>query len=347
MSAVMFGGRTMQNLRGDRTPAARHDLKRGPATSRGARLSHTSCGRTARVSEVRPDVSVGRIAATSEEDWMPTATLNGLKHHYVDEGSGAPIFFLHGAGGSHQQFTDEHTPAISKTFRCISTDARGMGGSAHVATMPVTAWVDDQLALMDHLQIEKAHICGSSRGSRVALRFAIEHPGRVKSLLLDGPIIAMTEVGDEALNRNAGDGSRLPPSLQEDNRRRHGDDWMDVVRNYFNLRNLPGLQRYLNTRDEVHTIECPVLVMHGDVDDGTHPLASTFELFAKLGRARLCILPDIGGYSVNRFGGAAFARTVVDWVQKLETGHEITNAFATYDSCRSKLANLLTEVVAR
>src|SRR5437867_3143524 len=179
---------------------------------------------------------------------MPTVTINGLKHHYVDEGSGAPIFFLHGAGGSHHQFTDEHTPTISKTFRCISTDARGMGGSEHVATMPSTAWVDDQLALMDHLQIDRAHICGSSRGSRVALRFAIQYPVRVKSLLLDGPIIAMTEAGDASLNRNAGDGSRLPPEQQEENRRRHGDDWMDVVRNYFNLRNLPGLQSYLNTR---------------------------------------------------------------------------------------------------
>lgn len=278
---------------------------------------------------------------------MPTTTINGLKHHYVDEGSGALIFFLHGATGSHHQFTDEHTPTISKRFRCISTDARGMGGSAHVETMPATAWVDDQLALMDHLKIDEAHICGSSRGSRVALRFAIQYPDRVKSLLLDGPIIAMTEAGDASLNRNAGDGSRLPASQQEQNRRRHGDDWMDVVRNYFNLRNLPGLQSYLNTRDEVERIECPVLLMHGDVDDGTHPLASTLELFARLKRARMCILPDIGGYSVNRFGGAVFARIVIDWVEKLESGHEVTNAFAAYDSCRSTLANLLTGVIAR
>lgn len=278
---------------------------------------------------------------------MPVATINGLTHHYADEGSGAPIFFLHGATGSHHQFTDEHTPSISKRFRCISTDARGMGGSAHVATMPVTAWVDDQLALMDHLQIHQAHICGSSRGSRVALRFAILYPERVKSLLLDGPIIAMTEAGDASLNRNAGDARRLPQAQQDENRRRHGEDWMDVVRNYFNLRNLPGLQSYLNTRDEVHNIKCPVLLMHGDVDDGTHPLASTFELFARLERARLCILPDIGGYSVNRFGGAAFARAVIDWVEKLESGGDVPNAFAAYDSCRPKLANLLTDVIAR
>jgi hypothetical protein len=76
-------------------------------------------------------------------------------------------------------------------------------------------------------------------------------------------------------------------------------------------------------------------------------LASTFELFARLERARLCILPDIGGYSVNRFGGPAFARVVIDWVGKLESGKDVPNAFAQYDSCRAGLANLLSGVVAR
>jgi len=278
-----------------------------------------------------------------------TITLNGLKHSYTDEGTGAPIFFLHGATGSHHQFTDEHTPSISQQFRCIATDARGLGGSEHVSTMPYTAWVDDQLALMDHLGIEKAHICGSSRGSRVALRFALEHPERVTSLILDAAIIAMNEAGDANLNRNGGDGSRLPPEAQADNLRRHGADWMDVVRNYFGLRNLPGLQTYLNTRDEVDKIECPVLLMHADIDDGTHPLASTLELFARLPRARLCIIPILPGYSLNRFGHEAFSREVIRWVTKVESGEEIKNAFDAFDSCRDKLANLMAagDVIVR
>ena len=281
---------------------------------------------------------------------MPTATINGLKHHYVDEGpEGAPaIVFQHGATGSHHQFTEEHTPTISKKYRCICDDARGLGGSEHVTTMPYTAWVDDLLGLMDHLKLESAHIAGSSRGSRVALRFAIEHPDRVTSLILDGAIIAMTETGDASLNRNAGDGSRLNPAQQEENRRRHGDDWRDVVRNYFNMRNIPGLQTYLNTRDDVHKITCPVLIMHGDGDDGTHPIASTLELFARLERARLAIVPLLPGYSVNRFGGPKlFPELVLNWVDHIESGKEVTNAFASFDSCREQLTDLLRGVVAR
>ncbi len=280
---------------------------------------------------------------------MPIATINGLKHHYVDEGPrDAPaIVFLHGATGSHHQFTAEHTPTISKKYRCLSDDARGMGGSEHVATMPHTAWVDDLLGLMDHLQLDQAHIMGSSRGSRVALRFALQHPDRVKSLILDGAIIAMNEAGDVSLNRGAGDGSRLPPAQQEEHRLRHGEDWMDVVRNYFQLRNLPGLQSYLNTRDEVHNIRCPVLIMHADVDDGTHPLASTLELFARLERARLAILPLVPGYSLNRFGGLKFAELVMEWVDYIESGKEVENAFSSYDSCRESLKTLLRDVVAR
>lgn len=280
---------------------------------------------------------------------MPVATINGLKHHYVDEGPrNAPaIIFQHGATGSHHQFTEEHTPPIARKYRCISDDARGLGGSEHVATMPYTAWVDDLLGLMDHLKLDTAHIVGSSRGSRVALRFALEHPDRAKSLIVDGPIIAMTEAGDASLNRNAGDGSRLPPAQQEENRRRHGEDWMDVVQNYFNLRNLPGLQSYLNTRDEVHKIQCPVLLMHADIDDGTHTLASMFELFARLERARMAIVPLIPGYSVNRFGGPKFAELVLNWVDHIESGKEVKNAFADFDSCRESLKNLVRDVVTR
>ncbi len=280
---------------------------------------------------------------------MPVATINGLDHHYVDEGpsDAPPIIFQHGATGSHHQFTEEHTPAISRTYRCISDDARGMGRSAHVATMPPTAWVDDLLGLMDHLKLENAHIAGSSRGSRVALRFALQYPDRVRSLILDGAIIAMNEAGDASLNRNAGDGSRLAPAQQEENRQRHGEDWMDVVRNYFNLRNVPGLQSYLNTRDEVHKIQCPVLIMHGDVDDGTHPLASTLELFTRLERARLAIVPLLPGYSVNRFGGLKFSELVLNWVDHIESGKEVENAFKGFDSCREPLKDLLQGVVAR
>lgn len=280
---------------------------------------------------------------------MPIATINGLKHHYVDEGPGdtPAIVFLHGATGSHHQFTEEHTPTIAQKYRCISDDARGMGGSEHVATMPPTAWVDDLLGLMDHLQLDQAHVMGSSRGSRVALRFALQYPERVRSLILDGAIIAMNEAGDASLNRGAGDGSRLPPAQQEEHRLRHGDDWMDVVRNYFQLRNLPGLQSYLNTRDEVHNIHCPVLVMHADVDDGTHPLASTLELFARLDRGRLAILPLVPGYSLNRFGGPKFAPLVLEWVDYVESGKEVQNAFASYDSCRETLKTLLQDVVTR
>jgi len=281
---------------------------------------------------------------------MPTVTINGLDHHYEDEGpKEAPIIvFQHGATGSHHQFTEEHTPSINQKYRCIADDARGMGGSAHVETMPHTAWVDDLLGLFDHLEIDQAHLFGSSRGSRVALRFTIEHPERVKSLMLDGAIIAMNTAGDAALNRNGGDGSKLPPATQADNQRRHGEDWMDVVRNYFNLRNLPGLHDYLNTRDEAHKIECPTLIMHSDTDDGTHPLASTLELFSRLPKAKLALYPMMGGYSVNRHGGARFAALVNEWVDYVESGKEVKNAFDSFDSCREVLKDLMgAEVVGR
>src|SRR5947207_166324 len=109
-------------------------------TAAGSRASDAD--RSARSRRHRGRAS---LASHSGEQTMTTASINGLKHNWVDEGpADAPaIVFQHGANGSHHQFTEEHTPTIAKKYRCISDDARGLGGSEHVATMPPTAWVDD------------------------------------------------------------------------------------------------------------------------------------------------------------------------------------------------------------
>lgn len=243
---------------------------------------------------------------------MPTAMINGFKHYWEDHGSGDPIVMHHGAQGSSLQFA-EHTPVISERYRVIASDARGLGRSEHVKDLPPSAWVDDTLGLIDHLGLEKVHIFGSSRGSRVAMRFAIDYSDRVKSLLVDGPIIAMSRGGHQRLNRNQGDADRLSPEEQEEQRRRHGDDWSEVVRNYYNIRNRPGLQEYFDLRTVIEKIQAPMLVMRGDTDDVTHPLADAFELHRRVPNARLAIVPHIG-YSVNRSGGGRFVHLVLEFL---------------------------------
>ena len=104
---------------------------------------------------------------------MPTTTINGLKHYYEDQGSGDVLVMLHGAQGSAHQF-EEHFPELSKHLRVIAPDMRSMGRSEHVKELPPSAWEDDLKALLDKLGISQANVYGSSLGSRVAMRFAID-----------------------------------------------------------------------------------------------------------------------------------------------------------------------------
>ena len=229
---------------------------------------------------------------------MPTVTINELKHYYEDQGQGEALVMLHGATSSAHAF-EEHFPELTQKYRVIAPDMRSMGRSAHVPEMPPSAWVDDLLALLDHLQIPKNHIYGTSLGSRVAMRFAIEYPDRVLSLVLGNPIIAITPEATANLNRAGGDWQNIPEPQQENYALRHGDDWKDVVLNYFNIRNKPELQEYFGLRDLVSQIKAPMLILRGDsLEDTTHPYAHPFELHTLVPHSRLAILPTYSGGSV-------------------------------------------------
>ncbi len=238
---------------------------------------------------------------------MPHATINGHKHYWEEAGSGETLVMLHGAAGSGRSFYG-HIPELSKTFRVLIPDMRGMGQSEHVASIEPNAWCDDVRGLLDHLAIERAHVFGSSLGARVALRFAIDHPPRTLTLVLDNPIVRNESAGNEALNARMADPSNLPPDAIQRYEAAHGSDWQDVVRNFFNMRNdANGFQSALDLREPAKSVTAPTLVTRGDSKaDVTHPFLHAIELFTNLPKARLWIKPEGGlfatpeGYDVLR-----------------------------------------------
>lgn len=245
---------------------------------------------------------------------MPNAMLNGFNHHWEEAGSGEAFVMLHGAAGSGAGFK-AHLPELSKTLRVIIPDMRGMGGSAHVSSIPPSAWVDDLKALLDHLNIDAAHVYGTSLGARVALRFAIDYPARTRSLILDNPIVLNEAGGNAALNSRMSNPDNLPPEAAARYESQHGVDWKDVVRNYFAIRNEPALQEFYNLRELAKDVATPTLLTRGDSrEDVTHPLPHVIELAYSLKNSRIWIKPSGGcfatpeGYDVVRhFVGQAVA----------------------------------------
>jgi pimeloyl-ACP methyl ester carboxylesterase len=106
-------------------------------------------------------------------------------------GEGPPLILIHGSGPGASGWSNysKNAAALSKSFRVIIPDCPGFGLSDMKpvdAKVPVW-WSDIMLGLMDRIGIDKAHFVGNSMGGMIALKIAIEHPGRIDRMILMGP----------------------------------------------------------------------------------------------------------------------------------------------------------------
>ena len=120
----------------------------------------------------------------------------------VDEGRGTPVLFLHGLAGDHGVFSRQ-VPDVVRDRRAIRVDARGHGRSE----VPAGPWriedfAADFAALLDRLGIDAAHVVGHSGGGVFAMRLALDHPDRVRSLFLVGTSAELkSEIAEKSYSR--------------------------------------------------------------------------------------------------------------------------------------------------
>jgi pimeloyl-ACP methyl ester carboxylesterase len=115
---------------------------------------------------------------------MSYADVNGLSLHYEEHGSGDPLILLHGGIGTGEMF-GAIMPGLSAGRRVITVDLQGHGGTADVdRPLRPELMADDIAALLDHLGLEQVDLMGYSLGGVVALRTAIQHPARIRRLVL-------------------------------------------------------------------------------------------------------------------------------------------------------------------
>ena len=96
------------------------------------------------------------------------------------------IIFLHG-NSEEQGYFEHQVPFFRGKYRLVLMDSRGHGkSSCGNKPLDFSLFSKDLLRLMDYLHIEKAHLLGFSDGGNLALTFALSHPERVSSLILNG-----------------------------------------------------------------------------------------------------------------------------------------------------------------
>ena len=117
---------------------------------------------------------------------MAKATLGDAEIYYESHGSGsgAPVLLVPGLGGVGA-YWKPNLPAFSAKHRVIVHDHRGTGqSSASKIRYSVDQMAGDLVRLMDHLEIERAHLVGHSTGGAMGQTLAAKHPERLASLVL-------------------------------------------------------------------------------------------------------------------------------------------------------------------
>jgi 3-oxoadipate enol-lactonase len=110
-------------------------------------------------------------------------SINGETLHYVKEGEGPAVVFLHFLGGFSYQWRHQ-IAALRDRFTCIAFDHRGFGFSSFNGRWDVPTGAQDLKAGLDALGIDRAHVVGYSMGGPIALVFNAQWPERVRSLTL-------------------------------------------------------------------------------------------------------------------------------------------------------------------
>jgi len=114
--------------------------------------------------------------------------INGTTLYYEEAGAGEPLVLVHGAWVDHTTW-DAVVPRLSESFRVVTYDLRGHGASTLDPPDAGTVHEDvaDLVALVERLELGPVNVAGISSGACIALRFASEHPARVRRVLPHEP----------------------------------------------------------------------------------------------------------------------------------------------------------------
>ncbi len=133
------------------------------------------------------DLQAGLSFTAAPPAGQPTgryADVNGLHLYYERHGSGLPLVLLHGGLGSTSMFSGL-LPPLAAARHVIAADLQAHGRTADIdRPLRYELMADDVAALIDQLGCEQVDLMGYSLGAGVALRAAIQHPGRVRKLVL-------------------------------------------------------------------------------------------------------------------------------------------------------------------
>lgn len=239
------------------------------------------------------------------------AVINGTRLSWREEGSGEPILLVH-AFPFNSGLWDQQLNSIPPGWRAIAPDLRGFGRSAGSGAGPYTMdlFADDLVALMDHLDLKQAVICGLSMGGYIAFSLYRRYKARTRALILCSTRPgADSEEGKKNRAALAGrvrmEGARaavdaMLPKLLSEQSISTQPDLVGFVQQLMQsnqpesiARALEGMALREDSQDLLRGIDVPTLIVHGE-DDAIIPPGEAQLMARGIRGARIKLLPQVG-----------------------------------------------------
>lgn len=210
-------------------------------------------------------------------------TIRGIKMYAEVYGEGEPLLFIHGNGGSINNFLYQ-IPYFSKKYKVIVADSRSQGRTEdRQDSLTYEMMADDYAALLEAMQIKSAYVVGWSDGGINSILLALRHPEKVKKMAITGANLVpdTTAVPKEVWNL-------VKPGyfMVKNKKNRSYQDSMQLK-----LLRLLIEQPHISPA-ELQQIKAPTLVIGGD-NDVIKPEHSLL-IWKNIPGANLWILPNSG-----------------------------------------------------
>ena len=271
---------------------------------------------------------------------MPLAPVNGINLYYGEHGFGFPLVWSHEFAGDYRSWKQQ-VNFFSRRYRVITYNARGYPPSDVPECLndyTQAQSVDDLKALLDYLEIQRAHVGGLSMGGNVALNFGLTYPETARSLIVAGTGAGSTapDAFRENVNGRAdamraggmaamGDYSHSQTRVQLRRKDPLGfEEFRQGLMEHSALGSaltFAGVQGRRPTifalEDKMRALDVPTLIMTGDEDE---PCIET-SVFMKrcIPKSGLAFLPQ-SGHAINLEEPDLFNRLVLDFLTAVEQG---------------------------